>query len=349
MSRIAARLAARAWVRAAAVVLGVAFLALVIFLSQTLHLSLPVIGRPAAVVPPVSRPMQSLYQVEAQAARGGWSPELARQAGDLWQAAGDLNRAVAYWEAAAPDEPVLRERAQAYVTLGRWADAADTLDHLLRILPDGSPYRAWAQFQSGLIRAAYDPAGALDHLRASQPDYDAQAIPLIAVLESTSDPVRIGIALANAQLWQYAELAFAQSADPVGLAYGGLARDMQGKDGGVWFEQAVAFAPENAQVQFLRGLHLRLAFDYDASLQAIIAAVALDPENPALYAELGKAYQLTGDLTSAEHWLKFAVSLDDHFQPLLDTFYDDEKSLLENLGLVDEAALPFDAASTPEP
>jgi tetratricopeptide (TPR) repeat protein len=169
------------------------------------------------------------------------------------------------------------------------------------------------------------------------------------VLESTTDPVRIGIALARADLWSHAELAFSQSADPLEVAYSGLARDMQGKDGSPQIEGAVAFAPDDPQVRFLQALHLRLNFDYPGSLEAIIQAVALDPENPALYAELGRAYQLAGDMATAEHWLKFAVSLDEHFQPLLDAFYADERTALLNLGLVDEAALPFDAARTPEP
>ena len=187
-------------------------------------------------------------------------------------------------------------------------------------------------------------------LTAAQPTYGGDAAALVAVLQTTTDPVRIGIALADAKLWTYAELAFSQSPnDPLALAYGALARDMQGKDGSTWLQNALALAPQSAQVRFLQGLHLRLNFKYQESLQAIIQASALDPENPALYAELGRAYQLVGDLTTAEYWLKFAVSLDNHFQPLLDSFYNDEATVLRNLGLIDEAALPFDPALTPEP
>ncbi len=95
------------------------------------------------------RPLQALYQVEAQAAADGWTPEQARLAGDLWREAGDLTRAVAYWEAAPADATVLRDRAQAYLELARWADAADALDRLLALLPDDSADRAWAEFQLG--------------------------------------------------------------------------------------------------------------------------------------------------------------------------------------------------------
>ena len=342
------------WVmRGAALMLLVVSVVSFMLLQRTFKLPDNVIGHPpVAVVLPDSRtdrPLQALYQLDSQAASGGWTSDRLRLAGDLWRSMGDLSRAVAYWEAAAPDAALLRDRAQAYLDLQRWSDADDALDHLLKILPQDSTDRPWAQFQLGLIRAAYNPAQALDLLRAAEPTYGAQVTNLLPPLMGAADSTQVGIVLAKNDLWSYAELAFSQSADPLAFAYRGLARDMQGKDGAQQIATAVALAPQNSQVRFLQGLHLRLAYDYPGSLRAIVQAVALDPENPALYAELGKANQLIGDLTTAEHWLKFAVSLDAHFQPLLDSFYDDEKTALLSLGLVDEAALPFDATSTPEP
>ena len=173
---------------------------------------------------------------------------------------------------------------------------------------------------------------------------------LLAALTSPTDPTRAGIALADVKLWAYAELAFSQATgDPLALAYGGWVRDQQGKSGAHWIDAAVALAPDSAQVRLLQGLHLRLNYDYAGSLDAIIQATALDPENAALYAELGTAYQLSGDLTTAEHWLKYAVSLDDRLQPQLDAFYAGEMTLLDNLGLVNEADLSTDPARTIEP
>jgi tetratricopeptide (TPR) repeat protein len=339
----------RSLTRTVSAVLILALLAGFLYFLQNVKLPDNLIGRPPLLDERAGRPLQTLYQLEAQAAIEGWTPDRSRLAGDLWRQVGDLRRAVAYWEAADPGTAVLRDRAQAYVQLERWADATDALAQLLALLPDNSPDRAWAQFQLGLIRATYDPARALDLLRAAQPTYGSSAATLVSVLEGTTDPIQIGIALARAELWSHAELAFSQSADPLAAAYGGLARDVQGKDGSPQIDAAVAFAPDNPQVRYLQGLHLRQQYDYPGSLEAMIQAVALDPENPALYAELGRAYQLAGDMTAAERWLKFAVSLDDHFQPLLDAFYDDERTALLNLGLVDEAALPFDATRTPEP
>jgi tetratricopeptide (TPR) repeat protein len=322
---------------------------LLIFFATRLPVNL--IGRPPVEVPilQTNHPLQALYQLEAQAARDGWTSERLREAGDLWREAGDLTRAVAYWETAAPNAPLLRDRAQAYIELGRWADADDALDQLLILLPPNHTDRPWAQFQLGLIRASYDTVAAIDLLRAAEPTYGASVTNLLPLLAGAHEPTQVGIALAKVDQWAYAELAFSMSSDPLASAYRGLARDMQGKDGWRWIESALVLAPENPQVRFLQGLHLRLTYDYADSLQAIIQAVALDPENPALYAELGRAYQLSGDLLTAERWLKFAVTLDAQFQPVLDSFYNDEANTLLSLGIIDEAAFPFSATQTPEP
>lgn len=345
MSRVAGRVLAAALLLAA--------LAAFAFLLQWIRLPANLIGQPPAteLLPDrrSGRPLQALYELQVQASRDGWTSERLRAAGDFWREAGDLTRAVAYWEAATPDAALLRDLAQADIDLGRWAEAADALDRLLVLLPPVTADRAWAQFQFGLISAAYDPAHALELLRAAEPTYGDTVTRLLPLIASAADATQVGIALAKSNLWAYAELAFSQSGDALASAYAGLARDMQGKDGSAWIAAAVAAAPNDPQVRFLQGLHLRINHDDQGSLAALVQAVALDPENPALYAELGKGYQLLGDLTSAERWLKFAVSLDANFQPLLDSFYADEQSILISLGLGDEAVLPFDATPTPGP
>jgi tetratricopeptide (TPR) repeat protein len=341
----------RSLTRTISVALTILLAAALLLLLYAARLPADLIGRPPVDLPApqTNHPLQTLYQLEAQAARDGWTPERLREAGDLWREAGDLTRAVAYWEAVTPDAPLLRDRAQAYIELGRWANAADALDQLLIFLPPNHSDRPWAQFQLGLIRASYDPAAAMELLRAAEPTYGASVTNLLPLLAGLREPTQVGVALAKVDQWAYAELAFSMSAEPLAAAYRGLARDMQGKDGKRWIEVALALAPENPQVRFLQGLHLRLTYDYAGSLQAMIQAVALDSENPALYAELGRAYQLSGDLLTAERWLQFAVSLNAQFQPVLDSFYNDEANTLLSLGLIDEAAFPFSATRTPEP
>jgi tetratricopeptide (TPR) repeat protein len=123
------------------------------------------------------------------------------------------------------------------------------------------------------------------------------------------------------------------------LAYAGLARDRQGKDGGAQIARAVSLDRQNAQVRYLEGLHWRQVGNYQASLSALVQATALDPENPALYAELASAYRLLGDLDAAERWYMQAVSVsngDPRWQTVLDAFRAERGALLEQLGLTDE-------------
>lgn len=290
--------------------------------------------------------MQALFLAEAQAAAEGWSPSLARAAGDLWFEAGDVSRALSYWEAAAaatPDDLSLaRFLAQQYLAMQQWADAARTLQRLTERAPDDR----WAQLQLGLIRAPVDPQAGEQHLRLAmrEPAYAQLGASLLDALRRERGlPVsfEIGLALADEALWPYAELAFRHAAALGGesaraLAYTGLARGRQGKDGAAWIEQAIAQSKDDAQVRFLHGLYLRDTGDLDASADALAYALTLDPENPAYHAELGSAYRLLGDLDRAEYWLESAVRVseaDPRFEELLALFYADEGHHLTADGL----------------
>lgn len=264
------------------------------------------------------RPAQALYHIEAQAAHIGWTPELLRTAGDVWQEMGSPARALPYWQAASQqlrDTTLLRQIAQTAISLERWPDAMDALT----MLSDALPADAWSHYQLGMIRAASDPATARAHLLAALQDerYAETSGMLLGALDAVTDvPVtmRVGQVLMVAGLWSYAQLAFEQAAADNApyadaLAYAGLMRLRQGKSTGAWVEQALLINPESALVQYVYGLHLRAVGDFTASRLALGRAVALDSMNPAYYAELGTAYRLTGDLAGAAWWLATAVSV----------------------------------------
>ncbi len=292
---------------------------------------------------------QALYQVTALADREGWTPDRLRLAGDLWRELGDLTRALPYWEAAhqhLPDDPVLMHTlAEAYLMTQRWPHAVDQLHRLVEL--DAGD--AWAHYHLGLLRAAYDPQAATAHLQAASQTaaYRVTASRLLAVLDSQAEDLLlgmpVGLVLAEAELWPYAEVAFQHAVDmspvyPEALAYTGLARDHQGKDGGAWVARALALDPQNPVVRFIEGLHLRHTGDLQGSLDALVQAVALDPQNPAYYAELGTAYHLTGDLENAERWLRVAVDVSNQaaeFQRLLALFYAQEAPGLTSGGMSD--------------
>ncbi len=279
------------------------------------------------------RPMQALYQIEVQVAQSGWTADLAKSAGDIWETLGDLPRAVSYWEIGVRLQPtdvqLTRRLAQSYLDLQHWSQAVIALSNLLKLNDDN-----WAHFQLGILQAVLDSASASEHLQLAARDNQfqpvtTQLIPLLNEPSDVSRAMQMGAVLASAKLWPAAEYVFqyAASLSPklaVALAYTGLARDQQGKNGRSQIDQAVALAPDNAQVRYLQGLHLHLVGDEDTSLIALQQATILDPLNPAFAAELATTYDRMGDAVQAEYWYKAAVTLsnnDPRFQAFLTAFY----------------------------
>jgi len=281
------------------------------------------------------RLIQSVYQAESLAAQTGWTSDLARTAGDAWEQMGDVSRALTYWEIASLLEPedtsITKHLAQVYLNLQRWPEAGDALRRLVERTPEDN----WAHYNLGLLQASFDPFTASEHLRLAARellyrDISFEILSIVGV--GTVDApmaMQVGLAFAGRDLWPYAELAFEQAVAlsepfPEALAYLSLARDKQGKDGSAAIERALTLAPNNPQVLYLQGLHLRTVYSYDGSLNAFVGAMRADPSNPAYAAELSTAYRLVGNLQDAEAWLKTAVALsnnDPRFQDLLSAFY----------------------------
>ncbi|MEL6150357.1 MAG: tetratricopeptide repeat protein [Chloroflexota bacterium] len=294
-----------------------------------------------------NRPVQALYHVEALAARVGWTADLHRQAGDLWERVGDPAKALFHREQAAleqKDALLWRDLAEAYLASRDRGAAADSLEHIIEV----EPQNAWANYHLGMLRAPFRPAEAEELLRqaALDPAYNQAARAVrVTLIEARADatidearlPMLVGLTMSEYELWPYAELAFdhastlaeAISGEPYAeaLAYRGLAQDRQGIDGSDSLIAAIQADPNNAQIRYLLALHFRYTENHDASVNAMVQAVQLEPENPALYAELGTAYRLSGDLEQAEEWLQAAVSFsnsDPEYLRLLALFYADE-------------------------
>jgi tetratricopeptide (TPR) repeat protein len=308
-----------------------------------------------AFTQPTTSP-QNLYQIEAQAALEGWTPALHRTAAGLHLDRGDWHQAVAHWEAVEqPDVSLLEQIAAAYLALDRLGDAVSTYERLLTLDPDHAP----AHYRLGLLLAGSDPRRAMAHLRvvSDDPTYAEVALALLSVYADDSDEnvaMAAGVTLVNAELWPYAELAFKHAAAtqypyPVALAYVGLSREQQGKDGQPAIESALALDPQSPQVWYVRGLSARARGDYEIGRVAFVMAARLDPANPAYYAELGLTHQRLFEYETAEHWLRVAVAAsesDRRFQQILAVFYAQEGYRLtaESLPVVQQsrAALPPD-------
>lgn len=299
------------------------------------------IGDPPAEEPIVEqlrfsgRPLQNLSRVEALASLQGWTPELLDAAGDLWREAGDLDRALPYWEAASMENPsaaLLRDLAAAYLELTHWDRALDTLSRYLQLdLSDAD--RRWASFQRGLILAVFDPPSARIDLAFARQDTAYAPIADIITEALDSQPaaaLRIALAFGEAELWSHAELSIMQVSAGEGLdvtgyarmrAYLAYARARQGREALALLRYALELAPDDPQTRTFEGLYWRTRGELTTSRDAFQAAVALDPENPSLYAELAASLELLNDIDQARYWLERALAFsggDARYQALLD-------------------------------
>jgi tetratricopeptide (TPR) repeat protein len=295
------------------------------------------------------RPVQALYVVEALARLDGWTNDLAYLAGDLYFDLGDLPSAVASWERITdPDAARLRDIARAQLTLERWSAARETLRRL--VMRDSDD--AWANMQLGMLELLWEPHRAGEHFGAAAVDsaYRERSMALVTLLSAVateapeSRTLRLGLLLAEHREWALAEAVLTEAVQlappfPEALAALGFARVMRGRDGSRELLAAVALAPRDVRVRYFQGVAARVLGDYAGAADALAQAIALEPENPALYAELGQTYRAARDLQQAERWLQRAIDVsndDTRYRELLATFYADEA---ENLTMDGVSAL----------
>ena len=279
------------------------------------------------------QPRQSLYYIQAQAAQNGWTTDLHVQAGDLYERMGDYQAMIAHWEAADTlDVTHLERLARTYMQLGRWTPAYDTFTRLLIRVPTSTT----AYYYLGAILAARDPLRAQPALEQAAQDatYTDIATALLNVLSGDlRDPgfaLRVGQTFMQHGQPALAEYAFEHAAffngQAVAYAHLAIVRQMQDENGDEWMRTALIRGEHNATIAYLNGLYLRREDDFEASLQEFSRAVLLDPDNPALYAEMGKAHELLFQFESAEHWLQQAIDIsenDPQFIALLADLYID--------------------------
>ncbi|MGQ0602984.1 MAG: tetratricopeptide repeat protein [Anaerolineales bacterium] len=281
----------------------------------------------------------------------GWTPALHLALGDALAGSGDRAGALAQWEAAlqaAPtDDALLTRLAFTYEAEGDYERAI----------------AAYAQrFQNGvtdpamlyrlaLLTAVTKPEDAVARLTVVTnvpSEYAPRAQALQRAIEaglSEGDPAytfgRVGYELIQFQDWALAEHALTQAvtlnpeyADA--FAYLGLAQDAQNKDGEAAYQRAVDISADSPLAQYLFGLHYRKQGESAKALPYLQAAQQLDPQNPAIVAEIGGAYAAQGDFISAESWFNKSVELaprDPQFWLLLARFYIDNEFKIAELGL----------------
>ncbi len=285
------------------------------------------------------------------AALSGWTPTLHVAVGDAEAGRGNRAAALAQWEQASqalPDNDALLARlAAGYEADGRLAEALAALARRLQL---GVTEPALL-YRLALLTAATTPEAAIAPLTtvANFPsDYTARAEQLLRAVQDGLVPAddaylfgRVGYELIQLQEWALAERALSEAvtrnpdyADA--HAYLGLAQDKLGRDGTAAFQMAVDLAPESPLAQFLFGLHYRERGQSVEALPYLEAAQRLDPENPAIAAEMAGAYAARNDLPNAELWFSEAVRLapqSPEFWLLLARFHVDYEWKVAELGL----------------
>src|SRR5262249_8482134 len=116
----------------------------------------------------------------------------------------------------------------------------------------------------------------------------------------------------------------------------GMVQDQQGRDGWPLLERGYSMNPADSMVNYAMALHWRLAGDTTKALAALARAEALDPQNPAIAAEIWLAHRMEGRLDNAALWLNIATTLapnNQSFRTLLATFYADTRYNLTGGGL----------------
>lgn len=293
---------------------------------------------------------------------GGWTSTRHLQAADLWRNLGDEQRAIAHLEAVLaagnPDIALLQELATVYLRQGHFSRADDLLAQLIT----RDPSHAWSRWQRGLLLAPTDPTTALGLLRQVQfdADYGDSAQAIIAILTTPQRDALRALAIGS-QLAQYgylnlAEHAFQMAADiahpfPLALANVGWMRDLQNKDGGAWISGALALEPENPEILTIAGIHERLNDRYDISIEYLLTAITFDPDNAAIYAELGETYRVAGSVDDAAYWFNSAVSIsgdDPAFISIRDRFYEQEIALLPQEAIANAYREQLDQSDNPD-
>lgn len=272
----------------------------------------------AAAAQPAT-PAEQLYPILAEAARIGWTADHRRAAAELTLALGDVDAALAHYEAALlidpHDEITARRAAELAVQNSRWDRAADALRQLIALVPEDP----WANLHLGLILAPAAPHESLTHLRRAAQTGMAPPAGLIETLEQftaarTGLPLAVGAVMTDAALYGYAERAFelAVALDPdtaQALASVALVRAIQGKDGQPWLDQALELGSESARVYVAAGLYYRAIGQDFISLEMFLNALSRDPLDPEINAEVATSYGLLGDTATADFWARQAQML----------------------------------------
>ncbi len=266
-------------------------------------------------------------------------------------AIGNLEQARMVWsevgETCPNSVPFLFTLAQAYLRDNDPISARSILEQLLLI----EPHHADGLYSFALITSSIDPQDALPvllRIDALSPGSKPLSNALIQAIESAksyNDPsytlAQVGQTFARHGEWQMATWAFqnALTLNPEYIearAYLGLALDRSGQDGLHYLMSAIEATEDVALPRIFLAMHWQELGHPELALQQLDIASRIDPNNPAINAELGAIYAAQGDTRSAIAAYRQATDLapnDPRFWKLLAQFSLANEIEVSTLGL----------------
>lgn len=218
----------------------------------------------------------------------------------------------------------------------------------LEILHIASPDDQALERAYARLLSIYEPDQAIDHLRAlSNQDADAFVLEreLLRAIRSAEPEAsqaftaaRVGQVFARYQQWRLARLAFEEAVlgDPEydeAIAYLGLSKMQTGENGMPELAAALSINRANPRTYIFLAMQQQELGEVQAAREALDTAARMDPENPAIAAQLGSVYAEIGDFAAATQAYLVATELapdDARFWLLLAGY-----SLQYNLDLTD--------------
>lgn len=260
-------------------------------------------------------------QAYAAASRiSGNTPEIYAGLARASEGHGDFAAAAEQWR-----EVIARQPAdtQAQINLARVLVAQEAWDEARAVLAKllEKQINFQAHFMLGQLAMSDEPDAAQAHFQAAaqEPALVIDATECLRILSGSDDAAyRAAQAgrwwLARGEL-HLARRAFARAVElnpafAEARAYLGHVLDQLGRDGGAQLAQAADAAPDAVMVRYLWGLHLRQVGDLAGARTSFETALARDPSNAALAAEIGLTAVQNREYVEGETWLIKAAELD---------------------------------------
>jgi tetratricopeptide (TPR) repeat protein len=207
------------------------------------------------------------------------------------------------------DETAYRHVVASAVQAEQWDSARSSAEHWAATLDSSE-----AHLTLGKLLAFADPLAAQAEWQLINSD---QAQPFLQAVQQSDRTLQLML-LGRAYLAQN-DLALAQRAfdeaaaiNPAyaeAQAFAGFVRDQRGADGGAWLDRAVELDPDLIVARYFRARHRWARSDLSGALDDLHYAIARDPANALIAAEIGRVYTQRSEVAQAEEWLTKARDL----------------------------------------